>query len=113
MSEQVLIVLVTTPSMEEGAQLGRTLVEERLAACANLVPGIRSIYRWQGVVQDESEVLLVIKTTADCWSRLAEGVAELHSYETPEVLALPVAAGAATYLSWLNAEVRPQLLEGS
>ena len=105
MSDQVLVVLVTAPTMDEAVQLGRALVTERLAACANLIPGIRSIYRWQDVVQDEAEVLLVIKTTAPLWDTLRERVAELHSYETPEVLALPSIQGAEPYLQWLRAQV--------
>ncbi len=111
MGEQALIVLVTAPTMDEAAELGRALVDERLAACASVIPGMRSIYRWQGVVQDDSEVLLVIKTTLALWSRLADRVAELHSYETPEVLALPIAAGAPRYLHWLAAQVNPEVLE--
>jgi periplasmic divalent cation tolerance protein len=108
MSEETLVVLVTAPTMEQAAQLGRTLVEERLAACANLVPGLRSIYRWQDAVQDDAEVLLLIKTTAARFDRLAQRVRELHSYETPEVLALPVVAGSPAYLQWLTAQVGPE-----
>lgn len=105
MDDQVLVVLVTAPTMDEAARLGRALVEERLAACANLVPGIRSIYRWQDVMQDDAEVLLVIKTTGSMWHKLQQRVAELHSYQTPEVLALPVEHGAPAYLHWLGGQV--------
>jgi periplasmic divalent cation tolerance protein len=108
MSEESLVVLVTAPTMEEAAQLGRALVEERLAACANLVPGLRSIYRWQGAVQDDAEVLLLIKTTSAYLERLTQRIVELHSYETPEVLALPVAGGSLAYLQWLSRQVGPE-----
>ena len=108
MSEDARIVLVTAPTIEEAAQLGRRLVEEQLAACVNLVPGIRSIYRWQGRVQDDAEVLMIIKTTAAACDQLTHRVLELHSYATPEVLALPVLGGAGTYLEWLRQQVRPE-----
>lgn len=105
MSDDALVVLVTAADMEQAAHLGRTLVEERLAACANLVPSVRSIYRWQHAVHDEAEVLLVIKTTAARFAALQARVLALHSYTTPEVLALPVVAGAPAYLDWLRAQV--------
>ena len=108
MSEETLVVLVTAPTMEEAARLGRALVEERLAACANLVPGLRSIYRWQGAIQDDAEVLLLIKTTSAHVDRLTQRTVELHSYETPEVLALPVAGGSPAYLQWLSMQVGPE-----
>ncbi len=109
MDDQVLAVLVTAPTMDEAARLGRTVVEERLAACANLVPGVRSIYRWQDVVQDDAEVLLVIKTTGSMWNRLLQRIVELHSYQTPEVLALPIRHGAPAYLHWLGAQVGTEM----
>ncbi len=109
MDEQVLVVLVTAPTMDEAARLGRALVEERLAACANLVPGIRSIYRWQDAVQDDTEVLLVIKTAGSMWYKLQQRVVELHSYETPEVLALPVAYGTPAYRQWLGAQLGTEM----
>jgi periplasmic divalent cation tolerance protein len=108
MSDETLVVLVTAPNDDEAARLGRALVEERLAACANLVPGLRSIYRWQGSVHDDAETLLIIKTTAERCARLTQRVIELHPYETPEVLALPVVAGSDAYLAWLRAQVAPE-----
>jgi periplasmic divalent cation tolerance protein len=98
-----LVVLVTAPSAEKAAELARTLVEERLAACGNVVPGLRSIYRWEGKVQDDAEALLVLKTTRERFESLRERVLALHPYEVPEVLALPVEAGSAPYLAWLAA----------
>ena len=101
-----LVVLVTAPSAEQAAALARALVEARLAACGNVVPGLRSIYRWEGRVQDEPEALLVLKTTRDRLEALRERVLALHPYDVPEVLALPVEAGSAAYLAWLAAETR-------
>lgn len=101
-----LVVLVTTPTPERAAEIVRTLVEERLAACGNVVPGLRSIYRWEGEVQDEAEALLVLKTTRDRFGAMRERLLALHPYEVPEVLALAVEAGSATYLAWLAGSVR-------
>lgn len=105
MSEQALVVLVTAPTMDEAERIGKAVVTERLAACANLVPGVRSIYRWQDAIQDDAEILLLIKTSASLFSELTHRIVELHSYETPEVLALPSVAGSAAYLQWLFAQV--------
>jgi periplasmic divalent cation tolerance protein len=101
---EVRVVLVTAPDAEVATRLARALVEERLAACANLVPGARSIYRWQGSVHDEAEVLLVIKTGADRVDALASRVKDLHPYDLPEVIALPAVAGSVEYLAWVVAE---------
>ena len=101
---ELRVVLVTAPDPECGERLARALVEERLAACVNLVPGIRSFYRWEGRVQDDPEVLLVVKTQAGRAEALAARVQELHPYELPEVLELPVVGGSAAYLDWVFAE---------
>lgn len=101
----VRVVLVTAPSAEVAAGLARTLVAERLAACGNIVPGVRSIYRWQDEVQDEAEVLVLFKTTAACVAALTARITELHPYEVPEVLALPVSAGLGSYLGWVEGAV--------
>ena len=100
-ASDVRVVLVTAPA--EGAEtLGRTIVGERLAACVNLVPGVRSIYRWNGKVQRSEERLLIIKTAALSAVRVEQRVHELHSYETPEVIALPIVGGSEAYLEWLR-----------
>ncbi len=99
-----LVVLVTTPSPERAAEIARALVEERLAACGNVVPGLRSIYRWEGKVQDDAEALLVLKTTRARFEALRDRVLALHPYEVPEVIALPVEAGSARYLAWISGE---------
>ncbi|MDX1380653.1 MAG: divalent-cation tolerance protein CutA, partial [Xanthomonadales bacterium] len=86
------------------AALGRAVVSERLAACVNVVPGVRSIYRWNGDLQEEGEVLLVVKTTSDRLEALTERILALHPYDVPEVLALPLAAGSGGYLAWVARE---------
>ena len=95
------VVLSTAGSEEEGARLAKSLVEQKLCACVNLVPGIRSFYRWEGDVHDDAEVLLIIKTTAQKLQALSEHLTENHSYDVPEVLAVAVDKGSASYLDWL------------
>jgi periplasmic divalent cation tolerance protein len=99
-----LVVLVTTPTPERAAEIARALVEERLAACGNVVPGLRSIYRWEGRVQEDPEALLILKTTRARFEALRDRVLALHPYQVPEVIALPVEAGSAPYLAWIAAE---------
>jgi periplasmic divalent cation tolerance protein len=99
---EAIVVLVTAPSTEKAAAIARALVEERLAACCNIVPGLRSIYAWEGRVQEDDEVLLVIKTSRDHFERLRARVVALHEYRCPEVIALPVADGHAPYLEWIR-----------
>jgi len=101
-----LLVFTTLPSADKAAELAKALVEERLAACANLLPAIRSIYRWQGKLQDENEVLLLLKTRAEHLERLKLRILELHPYEVPEVLAVPVESGYQPYLEWLAGETK-------
>jgi len=101
----VVAVLTTTPSVEVAERLGETLVEERLAACANVLPGVHSIFRWQGTVSKESEVLVLLKTTTEALDHLRRRIVELHPYEVPEVIAFDVRAGHAPYLDWVRAEV--------
>ena len=103
----ICLVLVTAPSLEKAAEIGRVLVEERLAACANLVPGMRSIYRWEGRVQeDEPEVLMLLKTSTERFEALRARVVALHPYQCPEVLQLGVDAGHTPYLDWVMGSVR-------
>lgn len=99
-----LVVLVTTPTAEKAAEIARAVVGERLAACGNVVPGLRSIYRWQGQVQDDAEVLLLLKTTRARFEALRDRVLALHPYEVPEVIAVGVEAGSAAYLAWIARE---------
>jgi periplasmic divalent cation tolerance protein len=101
-----IVVLVTTPDAERAAEIARAVVEERLAACGNVVAGLRSIYRWEGEVHDEGEALLVLKTTRARFEELRERVLALHPYEVPEVIALPIVAGSAPYLGWIADQTR-------
>ena len=102
----VLVVLVTVPSREKGEEIAGQLVEAQVAACVNVVGPIRSVYRWQGEVCTDDEHLLVIKTTRQRYPELEDKVRALHSYDVPEVLALPVHAGSEAYLDWVVDEVR-------
>src|SRR5436190_24275552 len=101
MPEEVLVVLVTFPDAETARRIVTTLVEERVAACGNLVPGIESIYRWQGAVETANEVLVVLKTEGSRYEALETRLKELHPYEVPECLALSVTKGSQPYLRWL------------
>ena len=104
--DDVVVVLVTAGSEEEATRIANALVGERLAACVNLVSPVRSIYRWQGAVEDAAEWLLVVKARAADFPALDARVRALHSYEVPEVLALPVYGGSADYLRWLDEATR-------
>lgn len=99
------MLLVTAPEGPAAEALARTLVGEGLAACVNRLPGVRSTYRWQGQVQEDAETLLVIKSTGAAYPALERRIRELHPYETPEVIALPIVRGSQPYLEWLDASV--------
>ena len=101
MSEEVLLVLTTFADAETARQVARTLVEERLAACANLVPKIESIYRWQGKIESGAEVLVLFKTTQGRYQQFEQRLRALHPYEVPEIVALPLAGGFDPYLNWV------------
>lgn len=106
-STQARVALTTFGSREEAERVGRRVVEEGLAACATVIGGVRSIYRWQGEVECAEESLVLLKSTAEGLAALEARLVELHSYETPEFLALAVESGSAAYLEWLQAAVRP------
>jgi periplasmic divalent cation tolerance protein len=95
------IVFVMAGSENEAAKIARTLVEERLAACVNIIGPVRSIYRWRGAVEDEREYLLTVKTRARLFARVERRVKELHSYEVPEIVAIAIAAGSRRYIEWI------------
>lgn len=99
-----LFVYITCPSEEVAAQIGRTVVEGRLAACANILPRMTSIYHWQGKVETATETVLVFKTTQKAWPALCEGIKAAHPYEVPCIIALPVEQGHAPYLQWIADE---------
>jgi periplasmic divalent cation tolerance protein len=103
----VLVVLSTFPDADKAAQIARVLVDEQLAACVNLIAAVRSIYRWQGAVAEDAEALAIIKTTADRYPALSARLSELHPYEVPEIIALPVADGHPPYLAWLAGQIAP------
>lgn len=100
--EDVILILSTFPSIEGARQIGTVLVEKQLAACVNLLPGVESIYRWQGKVETSSEVLAVIKTTAARQPELFETLASLHPYEVPEIVALEPTAVSPAYAKWIS-----------
>jgi len=104
--EPCRVVLITAPSHKIAEMIAKALVEERLAACVNILSSIRSVYRWEGKVCDDREELLIAKTRAGCLDRLGGRVRELHPYEVPEVIALPVEWGSSDYLSWVAGETR-------
>lgn len=104
-----LVVLVTCANLREAKRMARTLVEERLAACVNIHPGpVLSVYRWQGKVEQPREILLFAKTSARLFPGLERRVRQLHSYQTPEIVALPIAAGSPGYLDWLERSLAPK-----
>lgn len=96
------LVFITASSEEEAALIAKTLVDEHHAACVNVVPGVRSFFYWEGRTQDAQELLLICKTSQECFDRLVARVKSLHSYTVPEIIAAPVAAGAPDYIAWLR-----------
>lgn len=100
-------MLCTVPSDAVAETLARTLLDERLVACVNVLPGVRSLYRWQGKIEDDRELLLVMKTQASRYPALEARIRALHPYEVCEVLAFDASAGSAPYLAWLLAETTP------
>lgn len=97
-----IVVFITASSEDEAAKIARTLVDSRLAACVNIIRNVRSIYRWQGKIEDDTEVLMVVKTRKQHCSSLTDTVKELHSYDVPEVIAIPIIEGSGDYLKWLQ-----------
>lgn len=101
-----IVVLSTCSTAEEAARIGRQLVEKRLAACVNVVPGARSIYRWKDEIEDAPESLLIIKSRRGLFDALRAEIEKLHSYEVPEVAAVAIVEGSPGYLTWLGKELR-------
>ncbi len=100
--EKHLLIFVTANSKKEGEKIGETLVKEGLAACANLVPGVKSIFKWKGELCKEDEALILIKSNESLFEELKNRVVDLHSYDVPEVIAIPIAYGSADYLRWME-----------
>jgi periplasmic divalent cation tolerance protein len=97
-----IVVFITAPNEEEASNIAKTLVQERLAGCVNIVKEIRSIYMWEGNIEDEKEVLMIAKTQKSLFESCSKRVKELHSYTVPEIIAMPVVAGSEDYLRWLK-----------
>jgi len=100
-----IVVSTTCAGEEEAGRLARALVEERLAACVQILPSVRSVYRWRGAIEESGELLLLIKTRRGLFDRLSRRLRELHSYEVPEILATPVVDGGEAYLEWMDREM--------
>lgn len=103
MAEEVLLVFTTWPDASAAREAARVIVEERLAACANIVPAVESIYRWEGKIETAAEVLMILKTTIGRYPQIEARVKALHSYEVPEIVSLRVADGLPAYLHWVEA----------
>ena len=99
---EFVVILMTTNSQEEAERIARALVDSRLAACVNIISGLRSIYRWKGKIWDEGELLLLIKTRMALFEQVEGVIKEIHSYEVPEIIAIPIIRGFETYLNWLK-----------
>ena len=100
------VLYVTTPSEEIAAKIANALVGEELAACVNRVPGVRSTYKWEKAIHHDDELLLIIKTRTALFEQVQQRVCELHPYSTPEIIALPIIAGHAPYLAWIDETTR-------
>jgi len=106
-ASDAIVVFMTASNGEEATRLADLLIGAHLAACVQILPEIESVYRWQGQIERQSEVLLIAKTTTAKFAELEREVRALHSYETPEIVAVPIVAGSNPYLDWLNASVEP------
>ena len=106
MESEIIIVFTTVGSPEEGDRIAAALVEERLAACVNIVGGVKSVYRWKDALTRDDEVLLIIKSSTPLFAELRRRIRGLHSYELPEIVAIPLAAGDEGYLDWVREAVK-------
>jgi periplasmic divalent cation tolerance protein len=100
-----IVVLTTCASADEAEKIARALVSKKLAACVNMLPAVRSIYRWKGAVEDAQEIQLVMKSSRGLFDEVRAEIEKLHSYEMPEVIAIPIVDGSEAYLDWLNREL--------
>jgi periplasmic divalent cation tolerance protein len=105
-SADFLVVLCTCPTREVASAIATAVLEERLAACVNQLPGIKSLYRWEGRIEDDEELLLLIKTTSQLFPALEEMIRDLHPYDIPEIIGLPLTVGSKDYLAWIRNSVR-------
>ncbi|GJL51563.1 divalent-cation tolerance protein CutA [Candidatus Nitrospira salsa] len=104
-----IVVLVTAASETEARLIARRIVEDKIAACVNIIPTIQSVFDWEGKVTEEQESLLIIKTKAEVFDLLESAIKRLHSYSVPEIIALPIQSGSSDYLAWLGQMVKPKL----
>jgi periplasmic divalent cation tolerance protein len=107
---EIRLLYITCRNREEALRIGQLVIEERLAACANLIEGMTSLYRWEGALVTDQEIVLILKTSAALAAALTARVQELHSYQIPSILEIPVLGGNAAYLSWLGAELQAESL---
>lgn len=107
--EQALLLLTNLADVASARVLARALVEQRLAACVNMLPAVQSVYRWNGAVEEAAEVTLLIKSTAARYPELEQAVRRLHPYDLPELIAIPVSAGYPPYLEWISQETRKEI----
>lgn len=107
--QQVLLILTNVPDENVAHAIARSLVEQKLAACVNLLPGVRSVYRWQGAVEEATEVTMLIKSTQQRYAELEAAIRQAHPYEVPEIIAMPVASGFQPYLDWVGAETKKEV----
>ena len=101
-----IVILITAPTQNEAEIIGKTLVERKLVACVNIIPKIRSIFWWEGKIEESSEVLIIAKSKSDLMKEIQETVKEKHSYDVPEVIALPVKSGLPQYCKWIDESVK-------
>jgi len=106
LDEEQRIVLISVPNKDLASHIARSLVEQKLAACVNIIPGVKSIYRWEDKIQEDSELLLIVKTRATCYTALEESVVKMHPYDTPEIISLDISQGFAAYLNWITEETK-------
>lgn len=99
---EFIVVLVTAGSAEEGEKIARSLVDHHLAACVNVIPGVKSLFFWEGKTDEASEVLLIAKSRRDLFREIVEHVKKIHSYKVPEIISLPIVAGSEEYLKWMK-----------
>lgn len=104
---KAILVYITTASEAEARTIAKVIVTDRLAACANIIPGMKSIYHWEGKIEEESETVLILKTRAELFPAVVDRVTELHGAETPCILSLPVDAGHRPFIDWMMGETKP------
>ncbi|MDZ4263591.1 MAG: divalent-cation tolerance protein CutA [Pseudomonadota bacterium] len=106
MTTNYQIILSTCPDIASARTIATAVVEQGLAACVNIVPGVESIYQWQGAIEQSNELLLIIKTQTECYAALEQMILTLHPYELPEIIAVPLTTGLPAYLSWIDANLK-------